>query len=341
MAFYKEAHIEANRREYGETYHAFKWISAAEAQAAGKEREEILEVLKPAVQFGYRRTKLDCSRLSPGCLLCGRGAWSCLFINSICNARGFYCPTEQPSKSEPTTNGIRFTNPQDYGDYIERFKIRGVSLSGGEPLMTFDRTLHFLSRIKKRFGANVYLWLYTNGILATPEKLRTLKDAGLDEIRFDISANGYDLEKVRSAAALIDTVTVEVPAIPEDADLLKMLLPKLHEMGVKHLNLHQLRCTPHNRDRLTRRGYTFLHGPKVTVLESELAALRMIQYAQDRAIGLPVNYCSFVYKNGFQALAYRKRLAAFLCKPFESITAAGAVRRMTLKGRPEQLDEVV
>ncbi|MCJ7596234.1 MAG: radical SAM protein, partial [Desulfobacterales bacterium] len=135
------------------------------------------------------------------------GEWSCLFINSICNARCFYCPTEQPSKSEPMTNGIRFANPQDYADYIEKFNIRGVGLSGGEPLLTFDRTLQFLTKIKRRFGDTVHVWLYTNGILATREKFKRLKEAGLDEVRFDISANGYDLEKVREAVGLKETVT--------------------------------------------------------------------------------------------------------------------------------------
>ncbi|MCJ7596233.1 MAG: hypothetical protein MUO52_15815 [Desulfobacterales bacterium] len=123
--------------------------------------------------------------------------------------------------------------------------------------------------------------------------------------------------------------------------MLSPLLAKLKETGVQHLNLHQLRATPHNAGNLIQRGYTFLHGPKVTVLESELAALRMIKYASDHGIGLPINYCSFVYKNGFQTLAYRKRLAAFLCKTFESITAAGAVRRMSLKGQPGHMDEVI
>lgn len=329
--------IQMNKEEYGENYPLLRWVTEEEAQRAAKEREEILESLQGKVQFGFRETKLDCTKLSPGCLLCGEGAWSCLFINSICNAHCFFCPTEQPSKSEPLTNGIRFPSPDDYVDYVRRFNIRGVSISGGEPLLTLDRTLLFIRKIKKAFGEKIHLWLYTNGILVNQDDLKRFRDTGVDEMRFNINATHYDLEKVTLAVPVIDTVTVEIPAVPEKYDLLKGLLRPLHNAGVKFLNLHQLRCTPHNAQNIIKRDYTLLHGPQPTVLQSELTALRLLMHAKENHIGLPINYCSFVYKNSAQTVAYRKRLAAFLRKPFEDITEAGAIRRMSIKGQPDTI----
>jgi len=68
-------------------------------------------------------------------------------------------------------------------------------------------------------------------------------------------------------------VTVEIPAVPEEVERLKGLLPRLCELGVTRLNLHQLRLTAHNAEQMLPHGYTYLHGDQPTVLESELAGL--------------------------------------------------------------------
>jgi pyruvate formate-lyase activating enzyme-like uncharacterized protein len=338
---YKVKMIELNRREYGPSYDLFKWLDERDAGKASRERDEILASLPGDVQFKFCDTKLHSGDLSPGCLLCGQGAWSCLFINSTCNASCFYCPTEQVAKSEPMTNGIPFSSPQDYVDYIDRFNISGVGISGGEPFLTFDRTMVFVTKIKKKFGSKVYLWLYTNGIAATEEKLKLLGDAGLDEIRFDITSTKYSTDKVQLATGIVNTVTVEIPAIPEDIYLLKRTLSKLKDIGVKFLNLHHLRSTPHNCKKLIERDYTFLHGPQVTVLESELTALRLMKYAGENDIGLPINYCSFVFKNQFQTMGHRKRIAPFLCETYENLTPVGIIRRSAIKGKPEELQTMI
>ena len=47
---------------------------------------------------------------------------------------------------------------------------------------------------------------------------------------------------------------------------------------------------------------------------------------------LPVNYCSFVYKNRYQARAARLRNSRFLLKSWEEPTAAGYLRTLSLIG---------
>jgi pyruvate formate-lyase activating enzyme-like uncharacterized protein len=332
---------EINQQEYAESYDLMPWVSPDEARQASDRREALLADLPPSVRIGNCGTKVYSHDLSPGCRICGRGSWSCLFINGQCNARCFYCPSPQPAVGEPETNGIRFSDAQDYADYLAAFRFSGMSISGGEPLLTLERSAKFISKAKKKFAHVLHVWLYTNGILVSDDKLKQLREAGLDEIRFDISANRYDLEKVKSAVGLIPTVTVEIPAIPEDCRRLQQIVVQLADIGVSHLNLHQLRCTPHNCTNLLRRNYTFLHGPKVTVLESELSALEIIRYACEHGITLPINYCSFVYKSRFQTAAYRRRLAPLLCKPHESVTPAGAIRKLTVRGAPGRIEDLV
>lgn len=331
----RERLIAKNRQEYGDFYGELRFLSAPEAEQAVARRQELVTALSGRVESGFGGTKLDCNNLSPGCRICGEGGWSCLFINGRCNVRCFYCPTSQEEVGLPTTNTVEFRTPADYVAYLERFGFSGASISGGEPFLTFPRSLAFVAAIKKRFGAAMHVWLYTNGTLVDGEKLRRLQDAGLDEIRFDIGATAYRLDPLRPAVGTIPTVTVEIPAIAEDLELLKGKMVEMRDTGVNHLNLHQLRLTPYNLPKLLPRGYRYLHGEKVTVLDSELAALELLHYAIDRQIGLPVNYCSFVFKNRYQGLAARRRNASFLIKPFETLTANGYIRTLTLLGSPE------
>ena len=330
--------IAGNEREYGEGYAQLTFPSAIGAQKALALRTEILGDLEGRITLGYGGTKLDCTHLSPGCRICAEGGWSCLFITGRCNCRCFYCPTGQSDNDLPTTNTVEFRTPADYVGYLERFGFRGASISGGEPLMNPKRSLAYVRAIKKHFGDRMHVWLYTNGTLANDEILRQLGDAGLDEIRFDIGATDYHLDKLRLATGVIPTVTVEIPAIPEDVQLLKAKMVEMRDAGAGYLNLHQLRLTPYNFEHLVARNYTFLHGEKVTVLESELAALELVRHSLDHKLGLPVNYCSFVFKNRYQSRAGRLRNSRFIVKDHESLTDNGYIRVLTLVGSTEAVE---
>jgi len=323
--------IDANRLEYGAGYDDLQFITATQSQEAMQRRESLLAEVSAQVEIGCGGSKLDCATLSPGCRHCVAGGWSCLFINERCNARCFYCPTSQLETGIPATNTVEFRTPADYVAYLETFGFTGASISGGEPLLTPQRTLAFVQAIKSHFGDRMHVWLYTNGLLFDAEMAARLRDAGLDEIRFDIGANGYRLDALQQAVGVIPTVTVEIPAVPDELPRMRRMLPALRDVGVQHLNLHQLRLTPHNFKHLSARGYTFLHGEKVTVLESELTALELLSESL-KSGGPPVNYCSFVYKNRYQALAARTRNGAYFSRPTEELTASGYLRAMTLIG---------
>lgn len=333
----RERIIKANQKEFKLFYNQLSFIAPDHIIEYNRMRDQLVSEINSYVSWGYHRTKVDCSSLSKGCELCGEGTWSCLFINNKCNANCFYCPTSQNEYGNPTTQTIEFPEVEDYISYLKKFGFKGVSISGGEPLLSLDKSLHFIKRIRESFGKEMYIWLYTNGILANSDNLNLMKEAGLDEIRFDIGAAGYNLEKVRLAKSIIPVVTVEIPAIPEDFEKLKNVTQELAFIGVDHLNLHQIRCTEHNYTKLLERNYTFLHGPKITVLESELTALRLIQYIKQNHISLPVNYCSFIYKYRFQRMAARQIFAPSVVKPHEEITETGIIRDLFLKGEKEKI----
>lgn len=333
----RKQYIDANLAEYGEESLDLPWISNDRAILAERQRRDYIQALGKAISFLCKQTKPVYGKLSPGCQICGQGDWSCLFINGKCNCRCFYCPTVQNDISVPTTNRIPFTRTIDYADYIDHFDFKGASISGGEPLLTFDRSLNYIKSVRQKMGDNIHLWLYTNGTLLSDDYISRLRDAGLNEIRFDISAANYNLDKIKLAAGKIPHITVEIPAIPEDQIRLKELIPMMNDVGVNYLNLHQLRLTPFNQAHLKQRPYTFLHGEKVTVLESELMVLSLLKDAVEQKWAININYCSFIYKNRFQRAATRKRNARFILKGHESVTENGFIRSLSVTGDADLL----
>lgn len=325
-----EEYERKNRAEFDERYDLIPFVPDQKKKTFLKERENLFRSLKKVTIIGCNDSKLDMHNLSPGCRICAEGKWSCLFINGICNCKCFYCPTKQDDADLPTTNSVEFDKKEDYVDYIRKFGFKGVSFSGGEPFLTYDKTLSYLTSVKKAFGKSIHTWLYTNGTKVTIDKLYQLRDAGLDEIRFDIGATNYQLNRLEQAIGIINTVTVEIPAIPEEFEKMKQNIRNMQNMGVSHLNLHQLRLTPHNFEHLIKRKYNFVQGDKVTVWESEITALKLLAFSKENQIELPINYCSFVYKNRYQKAAARKMSAEYVKKSYEQITQNGFIRSIAL-----------
>ena len=328
---------EANRKEYGGLFYQMRWLDRPGADEATVRRREILDRLEGRADFLCEGSKPCYGELSPGCRHCSGGTWSCLFINNRCNAACFFCPAPQEVDGMPSTSALTFATPGEYADYCAETGVRGISISGGEPLLSPDRTLAYLRECKKRFGDGCHFWLYTNGTLVDSDTFRRLADEGLDEIRFNIIARDYRTDMVGLAAKSIPVVTVEIPAVPEDSSLLRRAMHEMASAGAKHLNLHQIRCTPYNCRNLIERDYTFLHGPHASVLESELAALDAMAFAADNRLPLPVNYCSFIYRHRYQGDAAARRAAIKTVTSTESVTARGLIRRCSLGGDPERL----
>ncbi len=300
-----------------------RWMNPYQAMELENQRDSILQSFSDQVNWSFKDTKPWVNSLSKGCQLCGEGQWSCLFITGLCNANCFYCPASQQADQLPTTQQFEFDSALDYATYINKMKFKGVSFSGGEPLLYFDRLVDYIRTIRKACSPEIYIWMYTNGKLFTREKAEILGELGLDEIRFDIGATNYRFDTLKFAKGLIPNITVEIPAVPEKLDLIKGLIPELIASGVTNLNLHQMRLTEYNASKLEQHPYTYLHGEAPVVAESELTALKIIHFVDDQKISIGVNYCGFQYKNRFQKSAFRRKLAEVFVGSIGWITEAG------------------
>ena len=328
-----------NRSQYNEFINQIKWIGYYEAAECEEEKARIIQKLESKLNWSFKNTKPWINSLSKGCQLCAEGQWSCLFITGKCNANCFYCPTSQDTDGIPSTQLTSFDNPDDYVKYLEYFDFKGASLSGGEPLLVFDRTLYFVQAIKKALGNKVYLWIYTNGILGSESIFKQLATAGVDEVRFDIGATNYNLKYVQMASGIIPNITIEIPAVPEELGKLKQAIPELIKLGVTNLNLHQLRLTHYNAPKLLKRNYTYLHGEHATVLESELTALRIIDYVAENDLEIGVNYCAFNFKNRFQKAGFRQKVASRFSNENTELTEKGFLREINSQGKFYFMDD--
>jgi len=277
--------------------------------------------------------------LSPGCRSCVEGKWSCIYINGLCTRKCSFCPQDKPAKKErlPMSDYITFRSSDEYISYLRKFDFSGVGFSGGEPFLVFELLLGYIKKIRKHFGSRHYLWVYTNGDLVTAQKLELLKKAGLNEIRFDISARDYDLAPVELAAKHIDTVTIEIPILPSRVAFMKGHLKKFEEIGVKYLNLHQIIINKSNYAKVINKkiidkknAFMDAEAIKSMTLESEQAAFEIMNHALRIKSNLKINYCSSRFKDLFQAQAARRRYAPFVMKKFDGITLTGYVRRLSI-----------
>ncbi len=307
-------------------YYDINWAGYHVLEMFEQKRNQLFKI--NGNQSLFKNTKPFYLNISEGCKICGEGKWSCLFITGICNASCFYCPSSQKKDEIPVSQGLSFNTPQSYAEYISYFNFKGVGFSGGEPLMVENRLLDYLREIRKACDPDVYIWMYTNGLLVNKDILHKLAANGLNEIRFDIGANKYKLDKVRLAKGIIKNITVEIPAVPEDVEKIKKILPEMIDAGVRNLNLHQLRLTTYNAKHLLMRGYSYLAAEKPVVLESELAALEILEYARDNGMEIGINYCSFWFKNRFQQAGFRKVLSHKFHKKSDDITEKGFIRKL-------------
>ena len=326
-AYYAYLNVLFNQQKHAyKEFNNINWLNPYVAENYEKIRTELLKSFSDHTLF--LGTKPYLNHISEGCKRCGEGLWSCLFITGKCNAKCFYCPSSQEKDEMPSTQGLSFESPEAYAEYINYFGFKGVSFSGGEPLLFTNRVLSYLKELRKTCSPDIYTWMYTNGILATKTNLEELANAGLNEIRVDIGATNYSLKSVQLALKYIPVVSIEIPTIPEDLNRIKNLLPKLIDLGLKNLNLHQLRLTPFNAHKLIARKYTIIPAERPIVLESEMAALELLNYAKTNQFPIGINYCSFHFKHRFQKAGYRKIIAKKLADGSPEITEKGFVRKV-------------
>lgn len=319
----------SNSEQYSYYSGLLNWVNSSQASIFQDERDILLKEIRSKMHSSYNNLKPWYYSLSRGCEICAAGKWSCLFISGVCNAKCFFCPAPQDQDDIPTSQMKSFNTSQEYVDYINMFGFKGVAFSGGEPLLNASKTIEYIKAIRIKCDPEIWIWVYTNGLSGTRDIYKKLHEAGVNEIRFNLCATNYNVDILKDAVPFIAKVTVEIPVVPEDFEKLKLLIPQLIKAGVSNLNIHELRLTQHNAALLSQRDYTYAHGHSPMVIESEIAALKLLLFAYTSKFEIGINYCNFPFKSNFQKVGYKEIIAQKYVKAEQEITANGYIRNIT------------
>ncbi len=263
------------------------------------------------------------TKLCRGCRLCMKGAKMVLFITGACSRDCFYCPLseERKGKDGVYANERRVLSDADVIDEAKRMSALGTGITGGEPLLVLDRTLHYIKLLKDTFGKRHHIHLYT-GIAPSDSVLKKLRDTGLDEIRFHPPVEDWDDFKstpfyraLKRSKELGMDAGVEIPSIKP----VPQISEAIREMG-GFLNLNELEFSETNCAALKKRGYTLKNDVSNAVRGSE-------EKGHEIVLNNIVNtrYCSSRFKDAVQLRERLKRIAKNVARPFDEISADGTI----------------
>lgn len=268
--------------------------------------------------------------LSVGCEQCEEGRKMVLFVSGLCPFRCFYCPvSERRNQKDVVYANERPVNcDEDILEEARAMDASGTGITGGDPLYSFPRTLHYVRLLKQAFGKDHHLHLYTRE--PNPMKIRALAAAGLDEVRLHIphylwgamETRGQAFHKIfRDAPRWGLRRGVEIPLIPDKEDDLRKLLRSLRTAKVDFVNLNEFEFSETNEQNLGARGYRGNPSGGWGVQGSRIVARKLL--GEDW--GFPLHFCSSGFKDSVQLRQRLLRRGAKTAQPFDVLTDDGTL----------------
>lgn len=263
-----------------------------------------------------------------GCKYCRQGRKMVMLVTGLCKLSCFYCPLSAKKKGKDViySNEKRVESDEDVIYEAKTIDALGSGITGGDPLEVLDRTIHYIEILKKEFGGDHHIHLYT-AYTPDSEILNKLQDAGLDEIRFHIPINLWDKfpgskyeNAIKEALKTEMAVGVELPALPDLKKELMMLTTQLNELGVHFLNLNELEYSETNWEGLMGRHYEIRHETSNAIKGSQWIAEDILKKLD---ANMSLHYCSSRFKDGVQLKRRIKRRAKNTRKESDIVTEEG------------------
>jgi len=263
--------------------------------------------------------------LSKGCQACQTGKWVCIYLTYLCQAECSFCPSPYNDDRVWTEYGDQMEN---VAAILEKGIHSGVGFSGGECFLVPQRLEKWQRYLHKRFPT-LYYWVYTNGMAAFPDVMSRIAGLGINEIRFNIAAFGYDNQKVidhiRAAVKIFNNVAIEIPSIPLHYTNITKILPLYAQIGVKFLNLHEFILN--QKDPLAKIAnqntcqFNIL-GQLVFDKDSKKNTQKIKNFCLKQKLPFIINDCS-ITKKEIQMKHRRINNANKFCQPWERVTKNG------------------
>lgn len=268
--------------------------------------------------------------LAKGCQLCVEGRKLVLYITGICSNSCYYCPLsdKRRGKDKIWANERPIEKVSEAIEEAELCSATGAGITGGDPLMRLERTVEYIKALKKRFGKEFHIHLYTSLKEVTEDKLRKLYEAGLDEIRFhpDVEKKEW-WPRLKLAKKFSWQAGIEIPVIPDKEAETEALMEYAKDK-IDFLNLNELEISDNNANKLTERGYRTKDSSSYAILDSEKAAKKLLRHAA--SIGMKTHFCTAKLKDRVQLFERIRRRASNIVLKTDRITKDATIRRGVL-----------
>ncbi|MBI5000440.1 MAG: radical SAM protein [Euryarchaeota archaeon] len=267
--------------------------------------------------------------LPEGCRLCARGSKMVLLVTGLCGAGCFYCPLSDKKRGKDVVyaNELRAKGWKDIRREADLIGAEGAGITGGDPLRVTRRTGAYARSLKKAFGKDFHIHLYTAS--TDIQKIRAVVKAGVDEMRFHppqatwkrIGKTAYP-RAIAAAARAGANVGAEIPALPDMRAEIEALLGALAETDVAFVNLNELEFSETNWRRLKARGYSVKDDISSGVKGSEGMARTLVKAWKGP---YALHYCSASYKDAVQLRNRLLRRAERVALPGDVRTDEGTL----------------
>ncbi len=277
--------------------------------------------------------------VADGCEHCINGSKMVLLVTGQCKWGCFYCPVSLEKKGLDViyANEAKVTSDEEIIAEAESMDATGTGITGGDPLLVIDRTVHMIELLKSRFGEEHHIHLYTATF--DVDKVRRLEEAGLDEIRFHPPVSMWTrmedtcLKEIVSSTSM--DVGIEVPAIPGKERELGELVGYADSVGVKFINLNELEFSESNWDMMGEHSFQVKDDISSAVLGSYETAMAVMKKNRKSNI----HFCSSAFKDGVQLRKRLIRRAEHICTDYQAVTDDGTLVRGFVYGN--DLDSIV
>lgn len=253
-----------------------------------------------------------------------------LLVTGRCGQRCFYCPlsSEKRGKDVFFANERRVSDSEEVLDEARLMDALGTGITGGDPLVALERTIDSIRSLKRGFGRDHHIHLYTS--TTKPESIRKVAKAGLDEIRFHpplpkwtkLESSEYEAA-LRLSKRLGMATGMELPAIPDRKGELVAAIAFADRIELDFVNLNELEFSETNWRPLRALGFDVRKEDEISsgVEGSERLAKDILRLETD----VSLHYCSAAFKDGVQLRRRIMRRARNVRRPHEVLTKDGTL----------------
>jgi uncharacterized protein len=270
--------------------------------------------------------------LPEGCKMCVKGEKLVIFITGLCPRKCYFCPVSDDKFGSDNiyANERKIETDQDLIDEAIAMNAKGAGITGGDPLMKLDRTVHYIKILKEQFGKEFHIHLYTSLNLIADANLKSLHQAGLNEIRFhfDFDSNLF-WPNLQKALKYKWHIGVELPLVPNKETEIKQIIDLIHDK-VKFLNLNELEIADNEMSKLSAMGFKTKDQYSYAIENSLQTGLNLIEYAKKNNYNFPIHLCTAKLKDATQLTNRIKREAEGVKKKFDIVDKEGLLTRGAL-----------